>query len=80
MNLPTLYGQNILVRLQKFYGRQNGTRRHYTKLPGSTASYGDNTETSAFENHANLLGKLTAIRTSQRMAFKVLLNAKVALT
>ena len=39
-----------------------GARRHYTKLPGSTASYGDSTQTSTFENHANLLGKLTTIR------------------
>ena len=39
---------------KSFMADSNGTRRHYTKLPGSTASYGDSIQTSTFENHANL--------------------------
>ena len=35
------------------------TERHYVTLPGSTASYGERTQTRTFENHANLLAYLT---------------------
>ena len=71
----------ILVLLQKLYGRQNGTRQHYAILPGSTASYG-----KCFQSvHSKIM--LTYVLTYlgkpdrcilQRMAFKGLLNAKVA--
>ena len=33
--------------------------RNYVTLPGSTASYGERTQTRTFENHANLLTYLT---------------------
>ena len=55
MNLFTLYWQN---KLWKLYGLQNGTRQHYTTLPGSMVSYGEHTQTHTFENHANLLNYL----------------------
>ena len=53
MNLPMPYWQNMLVQLQKLYGRQNRTGHCYAILPDSTASYGKRTQT--FENHGNLL-------------------------
>ena len=53
MNSPTLYGQNTVS-----YGRQNGARRNYATLPGSTESYGERTQIHTFENHANLLAYL----------------------
>ena len=64
--------------------RQNGTRRHYATLSGSTESYGERTQTRTFEYYANLLASLlvpweTDRCTPWRMAFKALLNAKVAL-
>ena len=40
-------------------GWHNGTRQHYVALPGSTASYGERTQTCTFENHGNLHAYLT---------------------
>ena len=48
----------ILAWLGKLSCQQNGTRWHYTTLHGSTASYGEGTQTRTFENHANLLAYL----------------------
>ena len=59
MNSSMHYWQNILVQLWKLYGWQNGTRQHYVTLPGSTASYGERTQTCTFENHGNLHAYLT---------------------
>ena len=50
-----LYWHNILVQSQKLYGWQNGTGQHYVTLPGSTASYGECTQTRTFENYAHSL-------------------------
>ena len=64
MYMPMLYVQNILIPLQKLYGRQNGSRQHYATLLGSTASYSERKLECTFEIHANLLayiGKLTAV-------------------
>ena len=58
VNSLPFYGQNILVQLQKLYDQQSKTRQHYATLPGSMASYGKHTQTSTFENHANLLAYL----------------------
>ena len=53
MNLPTFHWQTILNQLWKLYGQQNRTRWHYATLPGSTASYGEHTQTCTFENYAD---------------------------
>ena len=68
---------DLLVQLWKFYGWQNRTRWHYVTLLGSTESYGEHTQTRTFKNHANFNTCLQC--TPQRIAFNVLLNAKVAL-
>ena len=54
----------------KLYGWHNETAQHYVTLPGSTAIYGECTQTCTFENHDKL---------TQRMTFKALWNAKAAL-
>ena len=59
MNSPMLYWQNILAQLWKLYGWQNGTRQQYVTLPGSTASYGECTQTCTFEYNGNLHAYLT---------------------
>ena len=46
MNSPTLYGQNILIPLQKLCGWQNGTRQHYETRWCSTTSGGESLGTS----------------------------------
>ena len=50
-----------ILQLNQFWkicDRQNGTRWHYAKLPGSMASYCKCTQTCIFENHGNLFAYL----------------------
>ena len=61
----TEYSRDSFMVLKQFVryrclNRQNGTRRHYATLPGSTESYGERTQTRTFENHANLLAYLAS--------------------
>ena len=71
-----------IIHLQwLLYGRQNGTRWYYAMLPGSTESCSEHTQTHTFKNHANLLTYWQTDRcTPWIMAFKALLNTKVALS
>ena len=54
MNFATLYGQNILVLLEKLYGWQNGTRQHYLAV-----CYGEHIQSVHF-NTLNLAGNAWA--------------------
>ena len=51
--LPTLCWQNILAQSWKLYGWQDGTRQHYNTSSGSTASYGELTQTCTV-HYANM--------------------------
>ena len=67
-----------LFSCESFYSRQSGTRQHYTLLPGSTASYGERTQTGTFENHLVTYLANWPLYTLQRMGFNVLISAKAA--
>ena len=56
IHVRNVTSENLITRtnspqnkLWKLYGWQNGTRWHYTTLPGSMVSYGERTQTPTFE-------------------------------